>query len=164
MSFEPLMGWSEPIREKWQLCYVVMTQLDHSTALSPNTPIQAWLGPQQALNTQCIKAEISHNNIPHPSRARPKPRNCERVCLTKDGSPPSALLPLLSRRKWLAKQRFLPATVMVGQLSWHLMLLRVAMTTWQIHWPLPRCFKTCEPETSENHRAWWGIREVKSFN
>lgn len=71
--------------------------------------------------------------------------------------------PLLSRRRWLAKQSSLPASVMVGQLSWHLMLLRVAVTTWQIHWPLPLRFKTCEPETREGQKAWWGICGVRSF-
>lgn len=106
---------------------------------------------------------LCHN--PHHSRQRPKPKKRERVCLTK-----ILFSPLLScflsspEGERPAKQRSLPAFVMVSQLSWHLMLKRVAVTTWQIHWPLPQQFKTCEPETRESQKAWWGICEVRRFN
>lgn len=69
MSFEPLTAWSKPIRDKWQLSYMLTTQLDHGITLSGSTPYYkpdldpkrpSMLHPQTHSDTDGRKMEIGN--------------------------------------------------------------------------------------------------------
>lgn len=102
VSFEPLVGWSKPIRDKWQLSYMLMTQLDHGTVLSPSTPqYKTDSDLNKPLTLPPWTSKYPSTTTPHHPQTEAKKEGETMLNKNTDLSP-YVMFPPLSRRRWLS--------------------------------------------------------------